>query len=93
MTALEAAALDVPTVAHAVGGLVDVVPVEFLVDRHDAFGYRDGVLRVLATDGRSIALRRAIEVLPKFTAERNAAMVRAVYERVLTESERASKPL
>lgn len=85
MTALEAAALDVPTVAHAVGGLVEVVSREFLVARHEVDGYQDGILRALRGDGRAIAERHASATLNKFSAERNAERVRAVYEQVTAE--------
>lgn len=80
MIALEAAVLGIPTVAHAVGGLVDVVPQEFLVVRHDAPGYRDGILRALGADGRAIAKTRAAETVVKYSAARNAEKVRALYE-------------
>lgn len=89
MTSLEAAVLGIPTVAHAVGGLVEVVPEEFLVSRHDASGYRDGILRALRADGRSIAVKRADSVLIQFSAQRNAERVRALYEQVLAESHHA----
>jgi L-malate glycosyltransferase len=85
MTALEAAALAVPTVAHAVGGLVDVVPDEFLVTRHEASGYRDGILRALHADGRVIAESRASTTLHRFSAQRNAERVHALYEHVTAQ--------
>jgi len=85
MTALEAAALNVPTVAHAVGGLVDVVPCEFLVTRHDVEGYRDGILRVLSADGRVIAEKHASTTLKQFSAQRNAERIHALYEQVTAE--------
>jgi L-malate glycosyltransferase len=82
MTALEAAALGVPTVAHAVGGLLEVVPGEFHVNRHEADGYRDGILRALGADGRVIAAKHASAMLEKFSAQRNAGRIRALYEQV-----------
>lgn len=85
MISLEAAALEVPIVAHAVGGLVDVVPEEFLVSRHEASGYKDGILRALRPDGRAIAARRAAETVARFSAQRNAERVRALYDEVLAE--------
>lgn len=85
MISLEAAALGVPAVAHAVGGLVEVVPEEFLVSRHEASGYKDGILRVLRADGRAIAASRGVETATRFSAQRNAARVRALYEEVLAE--------
>jgi glycosyltransferase involved in cell wall biosynthesis len=85
MISLEAAALGVPTVGHAVGGLVDVVPEEFLVVQHDAYGYKEGILRLLRADARTITAKRAAETAVKFSASRNAEIVRALYEEVLTE--------
>jgi len=85
MVSLEAASLAVPTVAHAVGGLVEVVPEEFLVSRHDARGYKDGILRALQADGRTIAARRGTETVIRFSAQRNAERVRALYEEMLAE--------
>ena len=83
MIALEAAALGIPTVAHAVGGLIDVVPQEFLVVRHDAPGYRDGILRALGADGRALAKTRAAETVVRYSAARNAEKVRALYEELM----------
>jgi len=82
MTALEAIALQVPTVAHTVGGLVEVVPREFLVARHEVAGYRDGILRVLCPDGRVIAEKHASAILKRFSAQRNAERIYALYEQV-----------
>jgi len=85
MVSLEAAALGVPMVAHAVGGLLDVVPEEFLVTRHDPHGYSSGILRALRADGCAIAARGAIGSLARFSAQRNAERVRALYEQVVAE--------
>jgi glycosyltransferase involved in cell wall biosynthesis len=88
MVALEAAALGVPTVAHAVGGLLEVVPSEFHVTRHEAQGYKDGVERALYADGRSIAERHAKAIRSRFSAQHNAKRVRELYEQVLVERQR-----
>jgi glycosyltransferase involved in cell wall biosynthesis len=85
MTALEAAALTVPTVAHAVGGLVEVVPKEFLVTGHEVADYRDGVLRALQADGHIITENRATATLQRFSARRNASRVHALYEHVTAQ--------
>ncbi len=85
MISLEAAVLGVPTVAHAVGGLVEVVPEEFLVTQHDAAGYRDGILRALRADSRAIAESRTPETLTLFSAQRNAERIRALYEQIIEE--------
>ncbi len=71
MTVLEAAALAVPTVAHAVGGLIDVVPKELLVTRHDAGGYSDAILRAIQKDARSVVRGQAAETLLRYSAKRN----------------------
>lgn len=86
MIALEAAALGVPTVAHAVGGLIEVVPPEFLVSRHDASGYQETVLRALREDARAVAARHAMQTLRRFSAQRNAERIRALYEEVVLEN-------
>lgn len=88
MVALEAAALAVPTVAHAVGGLVEAVPLEFQVNRHDGLGYMDGILRALCADGRGIAVKHGTAIRPKFSARRNAERIRFLYEQVLAERHR-----
>ena len=83
MTALEAAALEVPTIAHAVGGLVDILPEEFLVARHESDAYGEAILRAIRDDGRTIARSRATETLLRFSAQGNADRVRAVYEQLV----------
>lgn len=87
MVSLEAAALAVPTVAHAAGGLLEVIPDEFLVCKHEARGYKEAVLRALRADGRDIAKRRGAEVVGRFSAQRNAERVRALYEEMVREGD------
>ncbi len=82
MTALEAAVLEVPTVAHAVGGLPSLVPSEFLVTRHDGVGYAAAVVRALREDARLIAARRVPAMLERYSAKHNAAQVRALYDQL-----------
>ena len=86
MTALEASALGVPLVAHAVGGLTSVVPQEFLVVRHDSAGYGEGVLRALRADARSITMKKAASILETFSARRNAHRIRLLYEQLMGEA-------
>lgn len=86
MTALEASALGVPLVAHAVGGLKSVVPQQFLVERHDAAGYGEGVLRALHADARSITREKATSILEKFSAHLNAQRIRLLYEQLMSEA-------
>jgi glycosyltransferase involved in cell wall biosynthesis len=83
MTALEAAALDVPTIAHAVGGLLEVVPEAFLVARHESEGYGETILRAIRDEGRTIARSRTTETLQRFSARGNAERVRAVYGQIV----------
>ena len=87
MVALEALVLRVPTVAHAVGGLVDVVPEEFLVRRHDPQAYKSQILHALGKQGRMIAEANSLEKLPRFTAERNAQRAREVYAELIATRE------
>jgi glycosyltransferase involved in cell wall biosynthesis len=88
MVALEAVALGVPTVAHAVGGLLEVVPSEFQVTRHGAQGYEDGIRRALCADGKSISERQAAAIRTRFSAERNATRMRDLYQELLLERRR-----
>ena len=83
MAALEAAALGVPTVAHAVGGLIDVVPKELQVTQHDARGYAEAVLRALLGDSRQVAANHAKRVLEKYSAVRNAERTVTLYRELL----------
>ncbi len=84
IAALEAAALGVPTVAHAVGGLVDVVPVELQVTRHEPNGYCEAVRRALHNDAREAAAQHSRRVLERFSAARNAEQVLALYRDLLS---------
>lgn len=84
MAALEAAALGVPTVAHAVGGLIDVVPAELQVTRHEPRGYCEAVQRALRSDLRDIAEKHAKRVIERFSAERNAERVIALYRAMVS---------
>ena len=86
MVSLEAAALGVPAVAHAVGGLVEIVPEAFLVRRHDANGYKEGILRALGEDGRDLAQSDAVRTVERYSAVRNAEKVRALYEELVAGS-------
>jgi len=85
MTALEAAALEVPTIAHAVGGLVDVVPEALLVARHEPEGYGEAILRAMGDESRTLVRECAAETLLRFSAKRNAERVRSVYEQVIAQ--------
>ena len=86
MSALEAIALGIPIVAHAVGGLTNVVPQEFLVVRHDPVGYKEGVMRALRDDAGAITARHATATLERFSARRNAERIRALYAQLITEA-------
>ena len=85
MTVLEAAALEVPTVAHAVGGLVDVVPEEFLVARNDSDAYGEAILGAIRDEGRIMSRICAAETLLRFSARGNAERVRALYGQLVAQ--------
>lgn len=79
MIALEAAALEVPTVAHAVGGLIDVIPRDLLVTSHDAEGYSVAIRKAIQEEVRTNFTKHAIEVVHHHSARLNAERVRALY--------------
>ena len=95
MVALEAMSIGTPIVAHAVGGLLDLVPKRYLVERHDAEGYVEATLRVLSLDPSDIAAasRHNERVLKKFSAQSNAMAVRKLYEQAVLERNGAAKQL
>ena len=79
MSALEALAVGTQVVAHAVGGLVEVVelhPSSVLVHAHDAAGYADAVHQVTA---RGAAANAAVPLDQRFHADQNARRVDALY--------------
>lgn len=86
MSALEASALGIPVVAHAVGGLANVVPDEFLVVRHDPVGYKEGVIRALRADAGVVAAKKSKKTLDRFSARRNAERLRAMYVQLIAET-------
>ena len=79
MTALEAAALGVPLVAHAVGAMPEITPTEFLVTEHTPAAYARGILRSIQDDGKEIARKMAEGILAKHSAEANAQRVLTLY--------------
>lgn len=85
MTCLEALALGVPMVAHAVGGLRSVLPQHNLVFRHAPDAYRDAVLKVVSAGSRASNVQR--DVLEKFSAERNAERIRLLYQDLIFSRE------
>jgi L-malate glycosyltransferase len=80
MTALEAVVLGTPMVAHAVGGLTAVLSQANLVREHDAGGYAAAVARILANHSATTTVRA--RVLEEYSAARNAARVRGLYEQL-----------
>lgn len=79
MTALESLALEVPLVAHAVGGLKPLLQdswPEGLVYEHAPEAYRDAVTRTLF----AIETGRKPKLGPKYTAETNAKEIVAWYQ-------------
>jgi glycosyltransferase involved in cell wall biosynthesis len=79
MTALEAAVVGVPLVAHAVGGLLDVLPESCLVHAHDAAGYAHAIRTLRAGGGREAAAFAAQRVRADYSSARNAASIKAIY--------------
>jgi glycosyltransferase involved in cell wall biosynthesis len=92
MTALEAAVLGVPIVAHAVGGLADIVPKDLLVLDHTAAGYRDAVLRLFEPGTQEVTRQMSNRVRRDFPSTRNAARVAALYEQLQAERTTAENP-
>lgn len=84
MTALEALVLDVPLIAHAVGGLLNVVPPGRLVHQHDASGYQSAVQRMLQDPQRLGDAEMRRRVLDEYSCERNAARTLALYEELVS---------
>jgi len=82
MTALEAAVVGVPMVAHAVGGLPDVVPHECLVFEHDANGYKTCLMRLLMQGTGEAWAQMQARVLEDYSCIRNAARTRSLYEQL-----------
>jgi glycosyltransferase involved in cell wall biosynthesis len=92
MAALEATALGVPLIAHAVGALPEITPAEFLVTEQSATAYAQRVRRALQSDGQAISRRKAEEVLARLSAENNARRVRTLYEQVIAEANPGPSP-
>ena len=90
MTALEAVVLDVPMIAHAVGGLTDIVPRDLLVERHDASGYAAALLAWAARPScpEHVAARR--RVLEEYSCAVNATRTLTLYEELVRS--RAVRP-
>lgn len=85
MTALEAVVLGVPLVAHAVGGLTDIVPGENLVEEHAPRGYSAAVLRLLSA-GPAAAAQMRQRVLEEYSCARNAARTLSLYEELCSRT-------
>lgn len=82
MTALEAVSLGVPVVAHAVGGLVDIVPTDSLVSEHNAEGYSTAILRLLEK-GSDAAAQLRQRVLEEYSCARNAERTLCLYQELI----------
>lgn len=82
MTVLEAATLEVPIVAHAVGGIPDIVPEDLLVFAHTPEAYRDAIVRLLEPDARGLVREMASRVRRDFSSTRNATRVAALYRQL-----------
>lgn len=83
MILLEALAVGVPVVGHAVGGIAEVMAANvggILVQAHEPQAYAEAVARILRA-GWSMEQRAAAatRVLERYSAKRNADLTRAVY--------------
>ena len=82
MTALEAIALGVPIVAHAVGGLSEQLPDVLRITRHDGIGYAHGIMCALREFSNDISKINDANYLERFSAHNNAIRIRAIYEEI-----------
>lgn len=82
MTPLEAIACGTPVVAHAVGGLRDILEGNaggLLNSCHTAEGYAGTVTELLGGDIRNMIVRGRAKVASRFSARANAEKVLALY--------------
>src|SRR5262249_38488661 len=91
MTALEAGIVGVPLVAHAVGGLLDLLPESCLVRAHDAPGYARAIRPLLAGGAREAAAFAAQRVRTDYSSMRNAASIKAIYEELRAKTRAAGR--
>jgi glycosyltransferase involved in cell wall biosynthesis len=82
MTALEAAVVGVPLVAHAVGGLLDVVPESLLVRAHHAGGYAAALRGLLQAGAATGAAEMTRRVRDDYSSVRNASRIKLIYEQL-----------
>lgn len=88
MVVLESVVAGTPVVAHAVGGLVEVLEGNaggVLVQNHSAEGYCEGVLTLLSQNKHLIMQRGLERISSRFSAEANASSVYTLYKELLTE--------
>jgi glycosyltransferase involved in cell wall biosynthesis len=91
MTLLEAMAIGTPVVAHAVGGIPEVMRGNVggvLVQRHDAAAYADAVLEVLERWSPSDAGASRQRVSAHYSVRQTAASTADVYARCLAAAGR-----
>lgn len=82
MTLLEALALGVPVVAHAVGGMqvvLDGTLALLLVHQHDPQGYATAVVRVLQQTHSNLSTAARARVAERYSAAGNADVVYQIY--------------
>lgn len=86
MTPLEALAVGTPVVAHAVGGLRDILAGDAagqLVESHTAPAYGQALLKLLAKDRAALRQAGLARVRERFSVERTANQTAALYRELL----------
>ena len=84
MILLEALAAGTPVVGHAVGGIAEVMQNGvggLLVERHDARGYADAIVQILASTPEQLRVRVAQDRIQlKYSSASNAEQTLALYQ-------------
>ena len=89
MVVLEALSLGVPVVAHAVGGMPEVlegIPGQRLVTQHTAQGYATAIAELAATEPLENPPRRECRLPADFEISHTAAAYAALYRDLLAKA-------
>ncbi len=82
MTLLEAIAVGTPVLAHAVGGMLEILGDKcggVLVTEHNANGYSAGLVELLAMPAHELVAAGAARLAERYSAQSNARAVRELY--------------